>query len=56
MEQREAIRQSCRTYNPAVPILFDLDFSHTDPQLPVPIGGLVTLDPSDESVRFGGDP
>lgn len=51
-QQREAIRQVCRTYRPDVPILFDLDFGHTDPQIPVPIGGQITLDPSSESVVF----
>ncbi|WP_440988401.1 S66 family peptidase [Haloarchaeobius baliensis] len=51
--QREAILETCRTYQPDVPILFDLDFGHTDPQLPVPIGGHVELDPAAESVTFG---
>jgi muramoyltetrapeptide carboxypeptidase LdcA involved in peptidoglycan recycling len=51
--QREAILETCRTYRPEVPILFDLDFGHTDPQLPVPIGGHVELDPATETVVFG---
>ncbi len=55
-QQREAIRQICRTYRPDVPILFDFEFGHTDPQLPIPIGGQVTLDPADESVVFGPAP
>lgn len=55
-QQREAIRQICRTYRPDVPILFDFDFGHTDPQVPIPIGGRVTLRPSTESVVFDGNP
>ncbi len=51
--QREAITETCRTYQPDVPICFDLDFGHTDPQLPIPIGGHVELDPEAESVVFG---
>lgn len=51
--QREAITETCRTYRPEVPLLFDLDFGHTDPQLPVPVGGHVELDPGTESVVFG---
>lgn len=53
MEQREAIQEICRTYRPEIPILFDLDFGHTDPQLPIPIGEQVTLNPTRESVVFG---
>ncbi|WP_256295987.1 S66 family peptidase [Haloarchaeobius salinus] len=52
--QRAAITETCRTYQPDVPILFDLDFGHTDPQLPVPIGGHVELDPVAASVAFAG--
>jgi muramoyltetrapeptide carboxypeptidase LdcA involved in peptidoglycan recycling len=52
-DQRDAIRAVSRTYNPGVPILFDLDFAHTDPQIPLPIGGTVRLDPSAETVSFG---
>ncbi len=55
-QQRTAIRQVCRTYCPNIPILFDLDFGHTDPQLPLPIGGRVTLRPSSESVVFKTNP
>ncbi len=50
--QRNAIRQVCRAHCPNVPILFDFDFGHTDPQLPIPIGGQVTLNPSRELVVF----
>lgn len=51
-QQRKTIRQVCRKYQPDVPILFDLDFGHTDPHMPVPIGGRVSLQPSTESVVF----
>ena len=54
--QRNAIRQVCRTYCPNVPIVFDLDFGHTDPQLPIPVGGQVTLHPSSESIVFEANP
>ena len=51
-DQRDAIRTVAREYNPDVPILFDLDFGHTDPHVPVPIGGQVTLDPVAERISF----
>lgn len=49
-EQREAIRETCRSYNPEMPLLFGLDFGHTDPQIPIPIGGTITLDPMSKSI------
>jgi muramoyltetrapeptide carboxypeptidase LdcA involved in peptidoglycan recycling len=31
-------------YNPTVPVVFGLDAGHTDPQLILPLGGLVEVD------------
>lgn len=55
-QQRKEICQICQTYRPNVPILFYFVFGHTDPQLPIPIGGRVTLHPSIESVVFEANP
>lgn len=51
-QQKDAIREVCQEYNPEAPILFNLDFGHTDPQIPIPIGGTVRLNPKDRSVAF----
>ncbi|WP_459194907.1 S66 family peptidase [Halosimplex sp. J119] len=51
-DQREAIRQWVREYNPDVPIVFDLDFGHTNPNAPIPIGGRIAIDPSEQRIRF----
>ncbi|WP_123537259.1 S66 family peptidase [Halosimplex salinum] len=53
-DQRTAIREWVRAYNPDVPIVFDLDFGHTNPTAPVPIGGCVEVDTDERSVRFPG--
>jgi muramoyltetrapeptide carboxypeptidase LdcA involved in peptidoglycan recycling len=37
--QRQAIVAAVRAYAPAIPIVMNLDFGHTDPQLIVPSGG-----------------
>jgi muramoyltetrapeptide carboxypeptidase LdcA involved in peptidoglycan recycling len=37
-EQREISLEIIRRYNPAIPIVQNLDFGHTDPQIPIPYG------------------
>lgn len=37
-QQRETIVNIVRTYNNSVPIVQNLDFGHTDPQIPIPYG------------------
>ncbi|MGW6904030.1 S66 family peptidase [Streptomyces sp. NPDC054940] len=43
-EQREAVLRAMRVYAPNTPIVFDVDFGHTDPQLVIPYGGIVRVD------------
>lgn len=50
--QREAIAGVFDRYNPEAPIVFGLDFGHTWPTTPIPIGGRVEIDPATETVRF----
>lgn len=51
-EQREAIADQIARYNPDAPVVFDVDFGHTNPAIPLPIGGRCILDPAHESIRF----
>ena len=37
-------------YSPDVPVVLDVDFGHTDPQLVLPHGGDVRIDPAARSV------
>ncbi|MFB6219532.1 MAG: S66 peptidase family protein [Halobacteriaceae archaeon] len=50
--QREAIEGELDRYNPGAPVVFDLDFGHTLPAAPVPIGGRVVVDPGARRVAF----
>ncbi|MBI4087106.1 LD-carboxypeptidase [Candidatus Kaiserbacteria bacterium] len=43
-EQREIVLKTVRAYNVNIPIVQNLDFGHTDPQLPMPYGGKVRID------------
>lgn len=42
--QREAMLRALRVYAPNVPVVFDVDFGHTDPQLIIPYGGEARVD------------
>lgn len=41
--QRESILQVMRQYNSGIPVVQNLDFGHTDPQIPMPYGGKVRI-------------
>jgi len=45
--QREAITEQIQRYSSDVPVVFDLDFGHTDPTVPIPIGGRVRIEPQE---------
>jgi muramoyltetrapeptide carboxypeptidase LdcA involved in peptidoglycan recycling len=42
--QHEAVLAAVGEYHPGVPLVFGVDFGHTDPQLVIPSGGDVTVD------------
>ncbi len=50
--QRDAIVQAVRAYNQHIPIVLNLDFGHTDPQLVVPSGGLARIEAASREVFF----
>jgi len=58
-EEREAYREQLYEtvleqvgrYNPAAPVVLGLDWGHTTPTAPLPLGGRVHLDPAAESIR-----
>ena len=41
--QREIVLNTVRHYNAKIPVVQNLDFGHTDPQIPMPYGGRVRL-------------
>lgn len=50
--QREAITTMLDRYNPEATVVFDIGFGHTNPTIPIPIGGRVEIDPGPETIRF----
>jgi muramoyltetrapeptide carboxypeptidase LdcA involved in peptidoglycan recycling len=48
--QRETIEKVLREYNPHIPLVQNLDFGHTDPQIPMPYGGMVRISGVEEKI------
>ena len=42
--QQQTILQTVRSYNQVAPIVQNINFGHTDPQIPMPYGGKVVID------------
>jgi len=51
-EQRDEIVRSIRQYNTNIPIIQNLDFGHSDPQILIPSGGKIKIDTRDESIKL----
>lgn len=51
-KQRETIISTVRKYNSDIPIVQNMDFGHTDPQIVMPAGRLVTINSSEKKVSI----
>lgn len=51
-EQRAEVIRSVRQYNSTIPIIQNLDFGHTDPQIILPNGGKVKIDTSNKTISL----
>jgi len=49
---RNTIVEVITRYNSTAPIVVNVDFGHTNPIVPVPIGGTVSIDPKMGQIRF----
>lgn len=50
--QRNAVIKALNEYAPEVPVVFGLDFGHTDPQVLVPSGGIAVIDGVEKKISF----
>jgi muramoyltetrapeptide carboxypeptidase LdcA involved in peptidoglycan recycling len=50
--QRESVIKSIRKYRADIPIVQNLDFGHTDPQIIVPSGNMATVDADNKTILF----
>lgn len=51
-QQRETIKSAIRDYNPDIPIVQNVDFGHTDPQIVLPVGRIAKLAPKDNTITL----
>lgn len=51
-DQRETVTSVIRSYNKKIPIVQNVDFGHTDPQIVLPIGREVRLIPRENLIRL----
>lgn len=49
---REAVEGQLDEYTPSATAVFGVDFGHTEPVFPLPLGSTATLDPAAGSIRF----
>jgi len=51
-DQKERIKEEIKRYSPDTPVVFDVDFGHSDPKLPLQLGGEVEVNSDKEHIRF----
>lgn len=51
-DQQDMIQTILKQYNPEAPIVFNMDFGHTDPVAPIPIGGTAHINVAEQQIRF----
>ncbi|MCB0367843.1 MAG: LD-carboxypeptidase [Bdellovibrionales bacterium] len=49
-EQQETIIKTVRAYNKDIPIVQNMDFGHTEPQIPMPYGNKIRIDAGEKRV------
>lgn len=53
LNQEQAVKRALRDYGCSFPVVFDLNFGHTDPQVIIPNGGMATIDGRKQTICFG---
>ncbi len=48
--QQETVLRMIRNYNQSIPVVQNMDFGHTDPQVPMPYGNSVSIYPSERRI------
>ncbi len=50
--QQNAIKNALKDYESNVPVIFNMNFGHTDPQIIIPCGGNVSINYKNETIKF----
>ncbi len=49
-EQQKTITETVRAYNDTIPVVQNMNFGHTDPQVPMPYGGKIRIDAQQKKI------
>lgn len=52
VNQQNAVKSALRDYNSNIPVVFNMNFGHTDPQIIIPNGGMATIDFEQKTIVF----
>lgn len=52
VNQQKAVKSALQDYDVAIPVIFNMNFGHTDPQMIIPNGGSVKIDGSLKTITF----
>lgn len=50
--QQNAVKSALKDYESNIPVIFNMNFGHTDPQMIVPNGGNIIINFKNESIKF----
>lgn len=53
LNQQNAVKTALRDYGSNIPVIFNMNFGHTDPQIIIPNGGTVSIDGARNTISFG---
>lgn len=51
-QQRETVLKTVRQHNKQIPVIQNLDFGHTDPQIALPMGNTATIDSTNQKITL----
>lgn len=52
LNQQNAVKNALKDYNVPIPVIFNMNFGHTDPQIIIPYGGNVKIDCTAKTIEF----
>ncbi len=52
INQQMAVKNALRDYKSDIPVIFNMNFGHTDPQIIIPNGGMVSIDGRAKTISF----
>lgn len=52
LNQQNAVKSALRDYGSNIPVIFNMNFGHTDPQIIIPNGGIVSIDGRNKTINI----